>query len=107
LVDAYAAILDKPNIAQEGEVNQGTFEISRLNEIHGVGDGIRICVQAPSEDLKVKAMEDRGGVLLGDIVVGKLSGTSGKEAQKFIRIDVPDEEGVGRICLEVDVPVSK
>ena len=46
-------------------------------------------------------MRVRDGVLIGDIVVGSLPILS--ENGILVRIDIPVEEGVGRIFLDLDM----
>lgn len=105
LVEAYKAILDTPNLANgEIEPSRGIFEVQRMNKVEGAKGGISFCVQPPTEESQIVGMKERGGVLLGDIVVGGLSPSGGKG---MVRIDAPVEEGVGRIFLDLDLPVAE
>lgn len=102
LADAYAAVLDTSNIKEDGEQALGVFEIQRMNKVPGVDDSIRFYVQAPLEEWQKEAMDERGGVMLGDIVVGGLSILGGSGI--LMRIDIPVEEGMGRIFLDSNLP---
>jgi hypothetical protein len=97
LLEAYEAILDVPN---EG----GVFEVDRRNNVQGVKYGGRFCVQSPTEELQIVSIKEKDGVLLGDLLIGSLSG---EKRMGRVQIDVPIEEGVGRIFLEFEVPVTE
>lgn len=103
LAEAYAAILDTPNIADtDVGQNVGAFKIERMNKIEGAESSIHFYVVAPPEEWQAEGMKERNGVMLGDIVVGGLSMLGGHGM--LMRIDIPIEEGVGRIFLDLDMP---
>ena len=102
LAKAFEAVLDTPNIADKGvEKGLGVFEIERMNKVKGVEDTIRFYVQAPPEERQRDGMRVRDGVLIGDIVVGSLPILS--ENGILVRLDIPVEEGVGSIFLDLDM----
>jgi hypothetical protein len=103
LAEAYGAVLDTKNIADKdlGQ-NLGVFEIPRMKAVEGAENTISFVVQAPPEKWQDEGMKERGGVMLSDIVVGGLSILGGHGM--LMRIDVPIEEGVGRIFLDLDMP---
>ena len=70
--------------------------------MNGVEKGIELTIQAPREVDSIERMKERGGVLLGDLVVGGLS----VDGRKRVRIDVPAEDGVGGLFLDLDMSVA-
>jgi hypothetical protein len=73
LIKAYAAILDTPPVSCTHETYRGSFHIDSMNKLEGHMGGITIHVQPPTEECR-QEVEERGGVLLGDLVIGAVGG---------------------------------
>ncbi|KAG0646327.1 hypothetical protein D0Z07_8098 [Hyphodiscus hymeniophilus] len=101
LVDAYEAILGTSEEMRAEGGKGGVLVIGRLRSIVGVEEGITFTIRTPEGKEMIDGLKERGGVWLGDLVLGGL----GNEARKRVRIDVPAEDGVGGLFLELDVPV--
>lgn len=102
LTQAYAAILDT-----KGADNGGAgFEVGRLHEVDGAS-GVKLMLKTAQENWQVKEIERRGGVLIGDMVIGGFAESGGKTVPKR-RIDVERDEsvGMGRISLAITVKKS-
>ena len=101
LVEAYKAILDTlPGTSIYEPYSY--FYIDRMNKPVGQLGGIKVHVQPPTEEWISEGVEERGGVLLGDLVVGAVS-EPGQD--QTVRIDVPlgdslQVEGVGTFFLD-------
>lgn len=72
LAKAYAAILDTQRL--DGMEDVACFEVPRAVRVEGVEESVQFVVRPPVKEWQVKAMEERGGLLLGDMMVGGISG---------------------------------
>jgi hypothetical protein len=70
---AYEAIFNSKNLSEAEEGELGIFETRRLVKVEGAPETVAFTIQAPQEEWQVKAMEERGGLLLGDMIVGGIS----------------------------------
>ena len=70
---------------------------------------VTFTIRAPTEDWQMEAMEERGGLLLGDLIVGGISILAPGEGLIF-RVDIDDQElgefGIGRMMRDLDLPPS-
>jgi hypothetical protein len=79
LAEAYSAILGVENMSK-GEY-QGLFGVERLHKLDG-GGNVTLCLRAPGEEWQVAAMKKRGGVLLGDLILGGTDSPWGNEGME-------------------------
>jgi len=101
LTEAYSAIFDAPNASEEE--NLGIFAVERMEPIEGAQPLIGFNIQVPEEDWQIAAMEERGGVMIGDIVVGGISELATPGVVH--RLDTENlPYGVGRVFRELDSP---
>jgi len=101
LIEAYSAIFDAPNATDED--NFGMFAVERMNSVNAAAPLVGINIQVPEEDWQVAAMEERGGVMIGDLVVGGIpdSGTP----DQVDRIDTENlPYGIGRVFRDLEIP---
>jgi hypothetical protein len=106
LAEAFAAVLDKPNLAEEEHL--GIFQVERLVAVEGATPFVEITIQTPEEEWQVKAVEEYG-MLLGDMVVGGISMLATPGLMHRIDVDesvasAVEERGVGRIFRDLDLP---
>lgn len=98
LKKAYAAILDTKEIGNE----VGEFEVGSVCEDEGVG-GLKIFLKSAEEQWQAEEVNRRGGVLIGDMVIGGgVECSNTEEALPKKRIDVEKQDGgmeMGRISL--------
>ena len=100
LIQAYSAIFDSPNATEE---SFGMFAVERMNPIEGAPPLVGFNIQTPEEDWQIAAIEERGGVMIGDVVVGGISelATPGL----VHRIDTENlPYGIGRVFRDLDLP---
>jgi hypothetical protein len=102
LAKAYAAILNTPRLS--GMEDVACFEVPRGVQVEGAPESIQFVIRPPVKEWQVKAMEERGGLLLGDMIVGGISMMASDGS--MVRIDVGEglsdkEFGSGRVMLDL------
>lgn len=106
MAKAYAAILDRPNMAEVE--NLGIFQLERLFPVEGATRYVDFTIQPPQEDWQIEAVEKRG-MLLGDMIIGGISMLASPGL--MFRIDIDDDVadgneggGIGRVFRGLDLP---
>ncbi|KAF8852393.1 hypothetical protein BDZ45DRAFT_678371 [Acephala macrosclerotiorum] len=96
LVKGYSAVLGAENTVPENEASRlGIFSLRRLRKVDGALDP-SFKVQIPSKEAQVKAMEERDGSFIGDLVIACQGPGEGNGGH---RIDV-GEGGIGGVFLD-------
>jgi hypothetical protein len=96
LAKAYSAILGMPKMAAEDLQPPIIFEMKGLNDAEG-GRKAMLSLQISSERSQLEAMEKRGGLMLGDLILGVPAAQGGTNVPR--RIDVGDG-GIGGLSLD-------
>jgi len=97
LVNAYSAILDVPNMASKDDLqNVGIFEVKTLKEVEG-GHKTMFRLHTPSER-QLKTVEEKGGPILGELVLGVQAAPGGTEAPNRVAIG---DGRIGGVFLEL------
>ncbi|KAH8599346.1 glyoxalase-like domain-containing protein [Bisporella sp. PMI_857] len=95
LTKAFSAIFDAPNASKE--YHHGLFTVHRMNKVENAVPLLEFKIQAPTEEWQIKAMRERGGILLGNMLVG----TNSPVSAPGLRLRIDNEgEGAGGVFLD-------